>query len=176
MDMGAALAASRDAAFMAGGASFNPTPESGRPRTPPRAAAARKVRRALATSGGLVDTRVHACGGRVKGDRGGEADLGLVGLGGRVAAPALGVPEHGAVEGEAVGVHLGGPRRRGRRRAVGAVVPGEPAGDRGRAARGAPDHDLPLASRHRRHRPRAERAAKKTRTEQAPLEMLTRCQ
>ena len=28
MDMGAALAASRDAAFMAGGASFNPTPET----------------------------------------------------------------------------------------------------------------------------------------------------
>ena len=88
-------------------------------------------------------------------------DLGLVGLGGRVAAPALGVPEHGAVEGEAVDVHLGRPRRGGggRRGAVAEVL-GEPAGDRGRAARGAPDHDLPLVAPHRRHRPRTERAAK----------------
>lgn len=89
-------------------------------------------------------------------------DLGLVGLGGRVAAPALGVPEHGAVEGEAVDVHLARPRRGrgGRRVAVAAEVPGEPAGDRGRAAaRGAPDDDLPLVPRHRRHRPRTERAA-----------------
>lgn len=90
-------------------------------------------------------------------------DLGLVGLGGRVAAPALGVPEHGAVEGEAVGVQLGRPRRRGggRRRggAVAEVLLGEPAGDRGRAARGAPDDDLPLVAPHRRHRPRTERAA-----------------
>lgn len=88
-------------------------------------------------------------------------DLGLVGLGGRVAAPALGVPEDGAVEGEAVDVHLGRPRRRRGRRRRGAIaeVLGEPAGDRGRAARGAPDHDLPLVPRHRRHGPRAERAA-----------------
>lgn len=95
-----------------------------------------------------------------------ETDLGLVGLGGRVAAPALGVPEHGAVEGEAVGVHLGGSRRR-RRRAVAAEVHGEPPGDRGRAARGTPDHHLPRVPRHRRHRPRAERAAqcKKRETE-----------
>ena len=90
----------------------------------------------------------------------GVTDLGLVGLGGRVAAPALGVPEHGAVEGEAVDVHLSGPRRGGRGRGAVAEVPGEPAGDRGRAARGAPDDDLPLVPRHRRHRPRTERAAK----------------
>jgi hypothetical protein len=89
-------------------------------------------------------------------------DLGLVGLGGWVAAPALGVPEHGAVEGEAVDVQLTRPRRGcgGGRGAAAAQVLGEPAGDRGRAARGAPDDHLPLAAPHRRHRPRAERAAK----------------
>jgi hypothetical protein len=95
-----------------------------------------------------------------------DTDLGLVGLGGRVAAPALGVPEHGAVEGEAVDVHLArrprprGGGGRGSSRGAVAQVLGEPAGDRGRAARGAPHDDLPLVPPHRRHRPRTERAAK----------------
>lgn len=91
----------------------------------------------------------------------GLTDLGLVGLGGRVAAPPLGIPEHGAVEGEAVDVDLGRP---GRARAAGAAVAevlGEPADDLGRAARGALHDHLPLVLRHSCHRPRAECAADK---------------
>lgn len=91
------------------------------------------------------------------------ADLGLVGLGGRVAAPALGVPEHGAVEGEAVDVDLWRRRSRAAARAGGAVahqVPGEPTEDLGRAARRALDDHLPLVPRHPRHRPRTECTAK----------------
>lgn len=72
-------------------------------------------------------------------------DLGLVGLGGRVPAPPLGVPEHRAVEREPPEVDLAGPRRAGGG-GQGAVaeVSGEPAGDPGRAARRALDDDLPL--------------------------------
>jgi hypothetical protein len=87
-------------------------------------------------------------------------DLGLVGLRGRVAAPALGVPEHRAVEGEAVNVHLVGSRRGGGGRGAVAEVLREPVGDPGGTAHGAPHDDLPLVARHRRHRPRTECAEK----------------
>jgi hypothetical protein len=90
-------------------------------------------------------------------------DLGLVGLGGRVASPALGVPEHRAVEGKAVEVQLAGScRGRGGRGAVAEVLR-EPAGNRGRAAHGPPDDYLPLVARHCCHWPRTERAEKKSR-------------
>jgi hypothetical protein len=90
-------------------------------------------------------------------------DLGLVGLGGRVASPALGVPEHRAVEGKAVEVHLAGPCRGGGGRGAVAEVLRQPAGNRGRAARGAPDDHLPLVARHCCHWPRTKCADKKSR-------------
>lgn len=81
--------------------------------------------------------------------RGDEEDLRNVGeVGG--AGPAIGVPQDGAVEGEAVEVQR--RRRPGRCREM-------PADDPGGSADGAFNQDLPPARRDRRRRPRPECSA-----------------